>query len=327
MADRALTTTGNRTETLAQIEREIERDPRLKSENTRRGYRADLGAFENWRQGRPMSKLLVEEYAADLQRAGRAPRTINRVLAAIRWWAHKVGDLAFGDTSIDGAQRAVIVTQVERVANVRDVTGTRPQKGRHIPLGELDSLMRICEQDPTVSGTRDAAIIALAWATGARRSELAGLTMDDFTPTGDGEGDLIIRGKGDKARIVYIFNGAADALADWLGIRGNDPGPLFCAIRRGGHVAKGKGMSDEALAQMLDKRATEARVSNLTWHDFRRTFAGNLLDNGSDLVTVQKLMGHSSPTTTANYDRRGEETKRRASRTLHVPYRRRAVHG
>jgi integrase/recombinase XerD len=43
------------------------------------------------------------------------------------------------------------------------------------------------------------------------------------------------------------------------------------------------------------------------------------LDNGNDLVTVQKLMGHASPTTAA-YDRRGDEVKRRASRSLHVPY-------
>jgi site-specific recombinase XerD len=65
------------------------------------------------------------------------------------------------------------------------------------------------------------------------------------------------------------------------------------------------------------------QVKPLTWHDFRRSFAGNLLDNGHDLVTVQKLMGHVSPTTTSNYDRRGEEAKRRASRSLHVPHHRR----
>ena len=85
------------------------------------------------------------------------------------------------------------------------------------------------------------------------------------------------------------------------------------------------GISDEALAHMLEKRRAEAKVKPLTWHDFRRSFAGNLLDKGQDLVTVQKLMGHASPVTTSNYDRRGEEAKRRAARSLHVPYTRRGL--
>jgi integrase len=64
----------------------------------------------------------------------------------------------------------------------------------------------------------------------------------------------------------------------------------------------------------------QAGLRGLTWHGLRRTFAGNLLGNGNDLVPVQKPMGHASPTTTAAYDRRGEEVKRRASRSLHVPF-------
>ncbi len=57
--------------------------------------------------------------------------------------------------------------------------------------------------------------------------------------------------------------------------------------------------------------------------DLRRTFAGDLLDTGVDLATVQKLMGHSDANTTARYDRRGEQAKRHAVRMLHVPYQRR----
>jgi site-specific recombinase XerD len=324
MTGQELILTGNGV--MDQVDREIARDPRLKSENTRRGYHADLAAFEAWRAGRPMGKLLVEQYAAELQQSGRAPRSINRALAAVRWWARRVVDLAY-ESGMPAEQRAVILDQAGRVAAVKDVTGTRPQKGRHIATGELGALMDACAADPTPAGIRDAAIIALAWATGARRSELAGLTLADFSPTGEGEGDLLIRdGKGDKARTVFVFNGSFEALADWLTMRGSKPGPLFYAIRKGGHVTPGAGVSDEALAQMLDKRAKQAGLSKpVTWHDFRRSFAGNLLDNGNDLVTVQKLMGHSSPITTSNYDRRGEETKRRASRTLHVPYRRRRL--
>lgn len=307
----------------ARIAAELERDPRLKSPNTRRGYRTDLTAFETWRAARPVTKLLVEAYAAELQAAGKSPNTINRILAAIRWWARRLGDMAQDQPAEDAdarARRAEIVAHAERVAGVKDVRGERPTKGRHIATGELAALLSACVDDPTPAGARDAAVIALAWATGARRSELAALAYSDFIRTGEGEGDLHIHGKGDKPRVVYVFNGAASYLADWLTLRGDAAGPLFYAINKAGVIQAGHGMSDEALAQMLGKRRAQAGVQALTWHDFRRSFAGNLLDNGNDLVTVQKLMGHSSPTTTANYDRRGEEVKRKASRSLHVPY-------
>lgn len=78
---------------------------------------------------------------------------------------------------------------------------------------------------------------------------------------------------------------------------------------------------------MLTKRAALAGVKDLSPHDWRRTFAGDLLDAGADLVTVQKLMGHADPKTTAAYDRRPDAAKRRAVDLLHVPYRRRTLTG
>ena len=304
------------------IETEILRDPRLKSENSQRGYLADLQAFEVWRNNRPMTKLLVEEYAAYLQREGRSPNTINRALAAIRWWARKIGDLAF-EQKLDPAMREEIVVQSARIATIKDVTGNRGQRGRHIQAGELSALMQSCVEDKSPAGFRDSAIIGLAWATGMRRAEISTLTINDVILTGENEYDVTVHGKGDKARIAYLYDGSALALSDWLTIRGKDSGALFCAINRGWKIQIGHGIGNESLAQMLGKRIEQANISHMSWHDFRRTFAGNLLDSGADLVTVQKLMGHASPTTTSNYDRRGDEAKRRAVRALHVPYQKR----
>ena len=146
------TTTGNALEHIATA---LADDPRLRSEHTRRGYLADLGAFESWRNGRAMTKLLVEEYAAELQKQGRSPNTINRALAAVRWWARRLGDMAQEQPVKNDAERmrrAEIVAQAERVAGVKDVRGERPPKGRHIASGELAALLQACVDDDGAAG-------------------------------------------------------------------------------------------------------------------------------------------------------------------------------
>jgi hypothetical protein len=92
-------------------------------------------------------------------------------------------------------------------------------------------------------------------------------------------------------------------------------------VRKGGAFVTGR-LSTASLQRMLAKRAEEARIAPFTWHDMRRTAAGDLLDVGTDIVTVQHLLGHANPKTTSRYDRRPEEAKRQAVAKLHVPYRR-----
>lgn len=313
----------------------LENDPRLVSKHTTRQYKSDLLVFEAWRGNKPLTKILVETYAAQLQADGRAPSTINQRLAAIRWYARKMADLA-----LDYGHDKEAAEQAARVATVEDVKGERPEKGRHIDQGELSALMDACMKDKTPAGTRDAAVIALAWSTGLRRDEISRIQLTDLTPAEDGI-DIEVIGKGVQRRKVYINDGAAAALTDWLDLRGNEPGRLFVDVDKAGKILatrqektvkdgkkragtvvyRGGSMSGEALRKMLDKRSQQAQLSKpATWHDFRRTFAGNLWDAKIDGVTIQKLMGHASQNQTAKYDRRPEAARRQAVRVLHVPY-------
>jgi integrase len=148
------------------------------------------------------------------------------------------------------------------------------------------------------------------------------LDISDFTAA---TGMLVVRhGKGNRDRVVYATNGAADALADWLAVRGDEAGPLFLPVNKGG-VVGGHRLTGQAVLYILRRRAVRSGVTRLTPHDLRRTFISDLLDLGADISTVQRLAGHAQVTTTTRYDRRGEATKRRASELLHVPYVRRGA--
>ena len=126
-------------------------------------------------------------------------------------------------------------------------------------------------------------------------------------------------GKRDKERELYLHNGAQAALNDWLAVRGAQSGAVFTAINKGGIISDA-GLTTTAMHKILAKRATEARIENVTLHDFRRTVTGDLLDKGADIASVASLLGHSSVNTTARYDRRGQRARIAASARVSVPY-------
>jgi len=235
----------------------------------------------------------------------RAPATVNKTLSALRGVAKAAWQL--GLLSADDHLR---------IQDVKNVTSERLPAGRHVPQGELAALLEVCSNDPAPAGARDAAIIAVLYSGGLRRGELVALDLGDYERP---EGRLRVRGKGRKERLVPLADGANRALADWLALRGVAPGPLFCAIHKGGRLIPGR-LAPVAVYTALAKRARQAGVPRLTPHDLRRTFVGDLLDAGADIATVQHLAGHANVNTTARYDRRPEGVKRKAIQKLHVPY-------
>jgi site-specific recombinase XerD len=236
------------------------------------------------------------------------PATANTALSALRQVLKTAWRL--GQMSAEEYQRA---------ADQPVIKGQSLLRGRALAGGELSALINACYQDDSPIGFRDAALVAVLYAGGLRRAELAKLDLESFN---EETGALtILGGKGGKDRICYMGTGS-DALEDWLKIRGKAPGPLFYPIRRGGHIEKHR-MTEQSVLYILQKRGKEAGVKAFSPHDIRRTFISDLLDAGADIATVQKLAGHAGVQTTARYDRRGELTKKQAAGKLHLPYNRR----
>lgn len=232
--------------------------------------------------------------------------TVNRMLSALRG-------------TLRAAWRLGLMTaeEYQLAASVESISGETVPAGRHVPPGELLALLATCGQNKL--GIRDAAVISLLYGLGLRRAEVVLLDLADYK---EAEGHLVVSGKGNKERMVPVTGGTSEALTDWLTVRGLQSGPLFVGV---GNRNQGGRLTTQAIYNMLRTRVKEAQITALSPHDFRRTFVGELLDAGADIVTVQKLVGHADPATTARYDRRGERAKRKAVELLHVPYSRRTL--
>lgn len=213
-----------------------------------------------------------------------------------------------------------------RIQRVKRPKGQRVTTGRCLTPGEIRALFEVCgaEGDHAATGLRDAALLAVAIGCGLRREELSTLDVSAWSPGSDRD-ELVVLGKGNKQRRLWLTNGARDAVRDWLDLRGHTAGRLFVAVNKGGRMRLDCGMSGQSIDAVVRKRFEQAGIASFTPHDCRRTFATGLLDAGVDIATVAKLMGHASIETTRIYDRRGDRAAAAATDHVHIPYVRRAA--
>ena len=260
----------------------------------------------NWAEVRyqhvmALRAVLIEENAK--------PATINHVLSAIRGVIKEAWRLGLIDAETK-----------ERIVDVKSVSASTLPAGRHVDVGEVRRLFETCGDTPV--GARDAAMLALLYGCGLRRSEVVALLLDHYR-----EGVVTVRsGKGRKERIVYCPAGGREAIVAWLARRGAWPGALLAPVAKGGRIQL-RSMTAQAVLLRLQYLADRARVPRFSPHDLRRSFVGELLDAGADISSVQQLAGHANVATTQRYDRRPEEAKRRTAELLHVPLRRAAAAG
>lgn len=200
------------------------------------------------------------------------------------------------------------VTDTDVAADVRPPA--MPQRlPKAISVEEVRRLLAAAGPGDTPISLRDAALLELLYATGARISEAVGLDLDDLPgavlgqhPAGPAQVRLL--GKGDKERVVPLGSYAVEALAAWL-VRGR---PALAAAGRGTPAvfvnARGGRLSRQSAWATLRAAAQRAgSTAGVSPHTLRHSFATHLLEGGADVRVVQELLGHASVTTTQIYTR------------------------
>ena len=257
--------------------------------NTLAAYRRDLTEFTDFllrRNGdlKTAKAADIQAYLKFLDDTGLKATTQARRLSAIRQlFSYLLGeDIRFDDPAL----------------NIDS-----PRAGRRLPKylseTEVDALLAAAEGE-NPEKRRLFSLLHLLYATGLRVSELVSLP---YPALRDQDRFLIVRGKGNKERLVPVNQASKRALDQYLEVRDG-----FCPK---GHHSKwlypsrgGQGfLTRQRLGQLLKELAIEAGIdpAKVSPHVLRHAFASHLLANGADLRSLQKMLGHSDISTTQIY--------------------------
>ncbi|MDK2855144.1 MAG: integrase/recombinase XerC [Bacillota bacterium] len=258
------------------------------SQHTVASYQDDLqdyAAFCREQGVNPVSppQGFLRAYLANLNERGYARRTIARRLAALRSFFRFL-EQATGKSE----------NQAQQIRS--------PKLGRTLPIFLSEDQVEALLQAPdtrTPLGLRDAALLEVLYATGARVGELVALNLEDVNLA---VGCARVLGKGRRERIVLLGGRAVDLLKRYLSAgrpelaKNGAPEPALFLSRLGRRLTVRQ-------VRRLVAKYSEAAALNLhvSPHTLRHTFATHLLEHGADLRSVQELLGHASLSTTQIY--------------------------
>ncbi len=198
---------------------------------------------------------------------------------------------------------------------------------RQIEIIEYAELERLLEapEGTDVKTLRDRAILEMLFSTGLRVSELCKLNRYIDLD----KGELSVRGKGDKLRVVFISDRARKAVEVYLAARGDADEALFVSMSKA-HLRQGSGgqatqpkvlgrIIPRAVQRLIHYYGRKAGIvgKRLTPHGLRHLFATDLLVNGADLRSVQELLGHSNVSTTQVYTHLTNKELREVHKAFH----------
>ncbi|MFL5329716.1 MAG: site-specific tyrosine recombinase XerD [Gemmataceae bacterium] len=256
--------------------------------NTVLAYGRDLDRFALWTNDGGLKTYLkptlreLGSYIGLLREEGLAPSSVARHLVALKMFYRFLRMEERGDPA--AVELLSSPTLWERVPSVLS-----PQAVEKLLAGPKPA-ERFFQ--------RDRALLETLYATGARASEVVGLTLADLSLE---EGYCKCFGKGSKQRIVPLGAAALTAIKDYIrdqrGTLVGEREPGFLFVSRGG-----KKLTREMLWVLVRKYAQRAGLSGkVSPHTLRHSFATHLLAGGADLRAVQEMLGHASIRTTQIY--------------------------
>ena len=244
----------------------------------------------------------VMALVAVLREDGYAPNTSSLYVNAVRGVMNE-------------AWRISLISQEHllKMRSVKATAGTRLSQGRNLRRTLIRELMDVCAADPRPQGLRDAAVIGVLYGSGMRKSESVNL---DLAQVNFAERSLRVTGKGNKELLKYAPAWAFAKLQAWLEFRREqlkegeqDDSFLFNRIRRGSHITRER-ITKHAIYYIARQRGEQVGVKIMP-HDFRRSFITRVIEE-HDLSIAQKLAHHTNIQTTASYDVRDDNERRRA---------------
>lgn len=255
------------------------------SKNTAETYRFSVNEFLNWCVE---EKLKLKEvnakdlmyYFAKRKTNGIADLTIAKDISSLR---------SFGAFLVrKGLWKENYTSLLDRPSSARKIP-------RVLSVAQIENFFSVIKTD-TPLGVRDNAIFELIYSCGLRVSELSSLLMQNVHLH---ENIILVRGKGNKERIVPFGESAKQKLIHYL----NDVRPALLNGKNSDVVFlnyKGKPLSRKGIWKNFKEYESLSGVAAKV-HTLRHSFATHLLAGGADLRSVQELLGHSDLSTTQIY--------------------------